>query len=125
MSTASQLQHVIDVHETREKSRPFFTEMPAEQRIAEMKRMADYIKANGTSSDRSITIGKSLAFPNLMRTSDPAAAAFFKETLAIYTRLMAEAQTIRMSGDASGVSGVWFALGTVGVLAAATAWRNR
>ena len=109
----------------REKSRPFFAEMPAEQRIAEMKRMADYIKANGTSSDRSLTIGKSLAFPSLMSTSDPAAKLFFEETLAIYTRLMAEAQTIRMSGDASGVSGVWFALGTVTVLAAATAWRNR
>ena len=107
------------------RSRKFFTDMPAQQRIDQMKRMAEYIKVNGTMSDRTATLGKSMAFAHLMLTSDPAAYIFFNETLAIYNRLMAEAQTIRMSGDTAGVSGVWFALGTVGVLAAATAWRNR
>lgn len=108
-----------------EKARQFFTEVPAEQRIEQMKRMAEYIKVNGTMSDRTSTLGKSMGFDGMMRRLDPAAYSFFNDTLAIYNRLMAEAQTIRMSGDAAEVSGVWIALGTVTALAAAAAWRNR
>ncbi len=111
------------------KSRAFFEEMPSEKRIAEMKRMSDYIIANGSSSDRSLTIGKSLAFPQLMQSRDPAAKSFFEDIQAIYSRLTteatAEAQTIRLGAEGREISGVWYALGTVGLLAGVTAWRNR
>lgn len=108
-----------------EKARPFFEEMPADQRIAEMKSMADYIKANGSSSDRAKIIGYSLPFPHLMRSRDLAAESFFKDTLAIYTRVKAQAQTIRLGAEGREIGGVWYALGAVGLLAAVTAWRNR
>jgi hypothetical protein len=126
---AEEKRYEMEIIARREKSQPFFNEVPASQRIAEMKRMADYIIANGSSSDRSLTIGKSLAFPQLMQSRDPAAKSFFEEIQAIYSRLTteatAEAQTIRLGAEGREISGVWYALGTVGLLAGVTAWRNR
>jgi len=126
---AEEKRYEMAIIARREKSQPFFNEVPASQRIAEMKRMADYIIANGSSSDRSLTIGKSLAFPQLMQSRDPAAKSFFEEIQAIYSRLTteatAEAQTIRLGAEGREISGVWYALGTVGLLAGVTAWRNR
>ncbi len=126
---AEEKRYEMEIIARRERSKPFFDEMPSEKRIAEMKRMADYIIANGSSSDRSLTIGKSYSFPQLMVTRDPAAESFFKDTQAIYSRLTteatAEAQTIRLGAEGREISGVWYALGTVGLLAGVTAWRNR
>ena len=126
---AEEKRYEMEIIARREKSRPFFDEIPADKRIAEMKRMADYIMANGTSSDRSLTIGRSYPFPQLMQSKDPAAKSFFEDIQAIYTRLTteatAEAQTIRLGAEGREIGGVWYALGAVGLLAAVSAWRNR